>query len=93
MKKRIENWLEDFDSPNSEPASYSKMDDVIGGALQWSVRNLLPILLLALALNLLILFTLPMEMTMLKWFWLKDPLSITVAFILFRFCRKCVRKK
>lgn len=91
MKKQIEDWLTDSGSENAESAAGSKINVSMERVLRWMFFNLTPVLMIAQAINLLIIFNAPIEMTMSSWFCFKDPLSIAVAFILFRYCRKFLR--
>lgn len=45
-------------------------------------ENVLPVLAIALIINIIIMFTLSVEIAMSQWFWLRDPLSVILAFIL-----------
>ena len=49
-------------------------------APRWLLCYLLPVLFLALIINVTFMFVAPVEIIMSGWFWLKDPISIVVAF-------------
>lgn len=81
LRRRIENFICD-DKPEDINIIENQIYTAINGALKWLYRNVLPVCCIALIINLTIMFTLPVEVAMSGWFWVKDPLSIILAFIL-----------
>lgn len=83
MGKRIEKirqWISD--EPAELETQQTSIDKAIGGAISRLYRSVVPILMIALAIDLIIMFTVPVEVTMSQWFWLKSPLSIFVAYLI-----------
>lgn len=82
--ERLQKWamkLIEDDSHISE--AREEYDDLmLDEFFRWLFRNVLPVLVLALIINLTIMFTVPIEVTMSKWFWLKDILSIALGYFL-----------
>ena len=84
MKKQIEKlrqWI--ADEPTDSEIQKNSIDTAVESALSWwLLHNLVPVLLMALAIDLTIMFTVPVEVTMSRWFWVKDPVSIGVAYLI-----------
>lgn len=80
FQKRVINLLnkDDEDSGIAE-ARPDIMSDIV---FLWIFRNVMPVLLIALLINIVIIFAVPAEVTMSRWFCLKDPLSIALGFII-----------
>ena len=57
--------------------------------LKWLHHNVVtPVFLIALIINLTIMFTAPVEVTFQKWLLLKDPLSLIAGFLIFKLIRR-----
>lgn len=82
FQKQIERLLTDGEENAGMMESQSGI--VSDEVFKWLFRNILPILLCALSINLFTMFTIPVEATMSKWFWLKDPLSIIIGYVVVR---------
>lgn len=83
MSNRLERFqrrLEKLIGEEEESIVENQFDAMIGRALHWLIRNLLPTLTLALIINITLMFVTPADIIMSRWFWLKDPLSIVAAF-------------
>lgn len=83
MKKQIEKlrqWI--ADEPTDSEIQENSIDTAVKSALSWLLHNLVPVLLIALAIDLTIMFTVPVEVAMSRWFWLKGPISIIVAYLI-----------
>lgn len=88
MKRQFEKialWIEE--DPNELEAQKSgetgRLESAIESGLSWMMSNVVPVLLIALIINLAIMFTVPVKITMAQWFWLKDPISLGLGYILF----------
>ena len=77
--KRIEKFL--CDEPEDINIMENPIDISFDGVFKWLLGNVLPVCSLTLIINLAIMFTLPVETAMSRWFWLKDPLSFILAYI------------
>lgn len=83
MKKQIEEILQWIaEEPVEQEPQKTSIDLAVERALFWLLNNLVPVLLIALAIDLIIMFTLPVEAAMSRWFWIKDPVSIGVAYLM-----------
>lgn len=82
FQKQIERLLADGEENNGVMETQS--GKVIDEVFKWLLRNILPILICALTINLFIMFTIPVGATMSKWFWLKDLLSIIIGYVIVR---------
>ena len=79
FRKRFENFIsEDVEITESEEVQ----NDIMNRVLTWIVRNVISILGVALIIDIMIIFSVPVETTMSRWFWLKEPLSVCMGFIL-----------
>ena len=78
--EKIERWI--ADEPTEPETQKSSLDIAIEQVMYRLLRCLVPVLLIALVINLIIMFTLPVEMAMSRWFWLKDPISIGAAYFI-----------
>lgn len=79
---KVKRWITE-EMPEEEPP-VNAFDRGVKSALKWAIHNLCPILLIALVIDVTIIFTVPVEVTMLKWYWLKSPIAISLAYLLFR---------
>lgn len=77
--RSIENFL--CDEPEDTDIKENQIDSFFDGALKWLMRHVLPVCFIMLIINLTITFTLPIEVAMARWFWLKDTLSFILAYI------------
>lgn len=77
--KRLEKFL--CDEPEDIEVMENPIETSFDEVFKWLFGNFLPVCSLALIINLAILFTLPVEVVMSRWFWLKDPLSFIFAYI------------
>ncbi len=82
--ERLQKWTTKFieDDSHISEAGEKHDDLMLDEFFRWLFRNVLPVLVLALVINLTIMFTVPIEVTMTKWFWLKDILSIALGYFL-----------
>jgi hypothetical protein len=78
--EKIERWI--ADEPTESETQKSSLDIAVERVLYRLLRCVAPVLLIALVINLIIMFTLPVEMAMSRWFWLKDPISIGAAYFI-----------
>lgn len=69
----------------------NSIDTAVESALSWLLHNLVTVLLIALAIDLTIMFTVPVEVTMSRWFWVKDPVSIGVAYLICKLFKSVCR--
>lgn len=92
MKKQIEKiqqWI--AAEPVEQEPQRTAIDLAIERILFWSLNNLVPVLLIALTIDLTIMFTSPMEVAMSRWFWIKDPVSIVVAYLICKLFKSVCR--
>lgn len=78
--EKIEKWI--ADEPVEQGSQKTSIDLAVESALSWLLNNLVPVLLIALAIDLTIIFTSSIGVTMSRWFWIKDPVSIGVAYLI-----------
>lgn len=80
--KRLRS-IESFICDESEDTNIkgNQIDSFFNGAFKWLMGHVLPVCVIMLIINLTITFTLPIEAAMSQWFWLKDPLSFILAYI------------
>lgn len=78
--EKIERWI--ADEPTESETQKSSLDIAIEQVMYRLLRCVVPVLLIALVINLTIMFTVPIEMAMSRWFWLKDPISIGAAYFI-----------
>lgn len=91
--KRINEFISD-EPDDIDIVEESPIDTSFREVLRWISENVLPVCTIALIINLTVMFTLPIEIAMSRWFWVKDPLSILLAFILvkaFNYLRNSVQ--
>lgn len=83
MKKQIEKIRQSIadESVEQEPQEIS-IDLAVVKIMSWLLHNFLPAIFLALAIDLTIMFTVPVEVAMSRWFWIKDPVSIGTAYLI-----------
>lgn len=86
LDERLKLWLESYsdEAGSAKSASPDRPSAPMDVRFTSIIRRVLPILILALAINLGIIFTLPIDATMGRWFWLKDPLSIALAYLMIK---------
>lgn len=77
--KHIEKLL--CDAPKDIDIMENPIDTSFDGVFKWLLGNVLPVCSIALIINIAIMFALPVETAMSRWFWLKDPLSFILAYI------------
>lgn len=84
--ERLQKWamklIEDDSHVSEAREEYDNL--MLDEFFRWLFRNVLPVLVLALIINLTIMFIVPIEETMSKWFWLNDILSISLGYFLFK---------
>ena len=78
--EKIERWI--ADEPTESETQKSSLDIAIEQVMYRLLRCVVPVLLIALVINLTIMFTVPIGMAMSRWFWLKDPISIGAAYFI-----------
>lgn len=86
MNKRLNRRLKHIekllcDAPEDIDIMENPIDTSFDGVFKWLLGNVLPVCSIALIINIAIMFTLPVETAMSRWFWLKDPLSFILAYI------------
>lgn len=92
MKERIDNLIKSLETwisrDNSFVNSYEmdndSLDTMIEKDLSWCLHHLCPFLFIALAIDLTITFTMPRHIALSGLFWLKDPLSLGIAWLISR---------
>ena len=85
LRKSLETWIsEDNSIENSVEINNDPLDDMIEKDLSWCLHHLCPFLIIALAIDLTIIFTMPRQIALSGWFWLKDPLSLGIAWLISR---------
>lgn len=92
MEKRMEKirqWI--AEDPTELETYQTSVDIAIEDAIKLSLRNVVPILMIALVIDMTIMFIVPIESTMSRWFWLKTPLSIAVAYLICKFFKSICR--
>lgn len=77
--RSIENFL--CDESEVADVKENQIDSFFDEAFKWLIGHVIPVCSIALIINLAIMFTLPVETAMSRWFWLKDPLSFILAYI------------
>lgn len=83
MKTQIEKLRQRIAEEPTESCTQKKpLDIAIERVLHRLLRYLVPVLLTALVIDLTILFASPVEYAMSRWFWLKGPISIIVAYLI-----------
>lgn len=85
--ERFNRWIDklqetEVETEREEPQS--ELHEKITSMLSWVIRRIVPLLWVMLAIELLIIFASPVEIAMSRWFWLKDPIAIATAILLFR---------
>ena len=84
VAERLRLWI-----TNEPTIQRNSIDTVIERILLWLLRHLVPVLLMALVINLIILCASTVEATMSPWFWLKDPVSVVAAYLICKSLRGC----
>ncbi len=80
MKKQIEKIRQRIAEEPTESGTQKKpLDIAMERVLHRLLRYLVPVCLIAVVINLTIMFTAPVEVTVSRWFWLKEPISIGAA--------------
>ncbi len=80
LRKHFERFIvEDGDVTEIEEV---QNDIIMDKVFPWIVRNVISVLGVALIVDIVIMFSVPVETTMSRWFWLKDPLSVCMGFII-----------
>lgn len=89
LTDRIKLWFESESCEYSTPekGEIERIEFLMESAYSRMMRNLLPFFLIALIINLLIMFNVPIEVTKKQWFWLKELFSLGMAYIIFRSIR------
>lgn len=91
FKHRMVCYLNECDQPDE--VVITELDVVYGKVFTWLFRNVMPALLIAVIADIAIMFSVPVEFTMYESFWLKDPLSIAIGFIIAGIVRKLFKNK
>ena len=81
--RRVESLFDD----KEEEVEESRFNIMIRQVFQWLFRNLLPLLLLVLVINVTLMFVAPVEISMSIWFWMKDLFTIVACYAIFRIFR------
>lgn len=85
FKKSLETWItRDNSVVNSDEMDNDPLDTMIEKDLSWCLHHLCPFLIIALAIDLTITFTMPRHIALFGLFWLKDPLSLAIAWLISR---------
>lgn len=58
--------------------------DSVNRVFRWIFMNVMPVLVLALIIDITFMFAVPIEVAKSEWYWIKDPVSIIISFILVR---------
>ena len=85
MGKQIEKfkqWI--VNDPVEQEPQEDPIDKAVNRALSWLLRNLIPVLLISLVIDVTIIFTTPIEYTESLWFRLKDLASIGIAYLIYK---------
>lgn len=82
-------WIEKSLYEDPTPTPPSPLDIWIEKKLKWMARRVCPVLLISIVLQLVVLFNVPLELTAAQWFWLKDPLSLVAAELIYRLLMCC----
>ena len=80
--EKIKQWI--ADEPLDWEIPKTPFDTMAESALSRMFHYLAPVLLTALAIDLAVMFAAPVETTKTRWFWLKEPLSIGLAYLVYR---------
>lgn len=81
-RRLLEKFIsEDIDMINM---AESESDILMDKVFPWIFRNVMPVLIIGLMIDIIIMFSVPVETTMTSCFWLKDPISLCMGFLIVR---------
>lgn len=82
ISKHIERLItEDEEAIDNDKENTGIMLDKV---FPWILSNVIPVLIIGLIIDITIMFSVPVETTMSSCFWLKDPISLCVVFLIVR---------
>lgn len=76
-----------FNSPHEEKPK-TEFDIILEEFPKWAFCRVLPIIYFAIIIDILIIFLTPRKIAMYDLFWLREPLSIAVAYFVVKILRK-----
>lgn len=81
-RRLLEKFIsEDIDMINM---AESESDILMDKVFPWIFRNVMPVLIIGLMIDITIMFSVPVENAMSSRFWLKDSLPLCLGFLLVR---------
>lgn len=86
FRKKIERMMTDDEIEfNSDEMWNTPFNEMITKDLSWCLHHICPFLIIALAIDVALIFTTPMEIAGYPWFQLfKEPLSLCIAWLISR---------
>ena len=84
--KQISKHIERLITEDEEAIDNDKenTDIMLAKVFPWILSNVIPVLIIGLIIDITIMFSVPVETTMSSCFWLKDPISLCVGFLIVR---------
>lgn len=82
LKKISRKW--EANEPAAPDPVIAAIDRVVGSALRWLMRNVVPVLLISLVIQVAILFYSPVELHEGPWSRAVSLLSVPAAYLIFR---------
>lgn len=84
--KQISKHIERLITEDEEAIDNDKenTDIMLDKVFPWILSNVIPVLIIGLIIDITIMFSVPVETTMSSCFWLKDPISLCVGFLIVR---------
>ncbi len=84
--KQISKHIERLITEDEEAIDNDKenTDIMLDKVFPWILSNVIPVLIIGLIIDITIMFSVPVETTMSSCFWLKDPISLCVVFLIVR---------
>ena len=84
--KQISKHIERLITEDEEAIDNDKenTDIMLDKVFPWILSNVILVLIIGLIIDITIMFSVPVETTMSSCFWLKDPISLCVVFLIVR---------
>ena len=84
--KQISKHIERLITEDEEAIDNDKenTDIMLDKVFPWILSNVIPVLIIGLIIDITIMFSVPVETTMSSCFWLKDPISLCMGFLIVR---------
>lgn len=82
-------WIEKSLYEDPTPTPKLPLEIWIEKKIRWMARRVCPVLFIALALQFVVIFNVPPELTTERWFWLTNLLSLVAAELIYRLLMCC----